>query len=150
MPKAKKSSRHEKGYRTNMASEFHVLSLLHRMGYDASLTLGNKKAVDIVVFRERSYPATIDVKGVADRMDWLLGNCSMDAIPNHFVVLVGYEETISDPRTLPRIWVFPHEVLLPMIRISSNEKTKYVSRKQVIAQGGAYEGAWQLLSRTDQ
>ena len=34
-------------YNTNMASEFYVLSMLHRIGVDAALTLGNKKAVDI-------------------------------------------------------------------------------------------------------
>ncbi len=36
-------------YNTNLASEFYVLSMLHRLGADASLTLGNKKAVDIIV-----------------------------------------------------------------------------------------------------
>ena len=35
-------------YNTNLASEFYVLSMLHRLGSDASLTLGNKKSVDIV------------------------------------------------------------------------------------------------------
>ena len=36
-------------YNTNLASEFYVLSMVHRLGVDASLTLGNKKAVDIIV-----------------------------------------------------------------------------------------------------
>ncbi|MFC1789277.1 hypothetical protein ACFLZE_05135 [Thermodesulfobacteriota bacterium] len=36
-----------KKYNTNLAAEFHVLSILHRLGYEATLTLGNKKAVDI-------------------------------------------------------------------------------------------------------
>jgi hypothetical protein len=35
-------------YNTNLAAEFYVLSLLHRLGADAALTLGNKKAVDII------------------------------------------------------------------------------------------------------
>ena len=39
-------------YNTNLASEFYVLSMLHRFGCNASLTLGNKKSVDIVVVRE--------------------------------------------------------------------------------------------------
>jgi hypothetical protein len=34
---------------TNLASEFFVLSALHRLGLDAVLTLGNKKSVDIAV-----------------------------------------------------------------------------------------------------
>ncbi|MCI0428424.1 MAG: hypothetical protein L0Z46_10455 [Nitrospiraceae bacterium] len=36
-------------YDTNLAAEFYVLSTLHRLGADASLTLGHKKAVDIFV-----------------------------------------------------------------------------------------------------
>ena len=36
-------------YNTNLAAEFYVLSMLHRLGADAALTLGNKKAVDIIV-----------------------------------------------------------------------------------------------------
>lgn len=38
-------------YNTNLAAEFYVLSMLHRWGADAVLTLGNKKAVDILVTR---------------------------------------------------------------------------------------------------
>ena len=36
-------------YNTNLAAEFFVLSTLHRLGADAALTLGNKKAVDIAI-----------------------------------------------------------------------------------------------------
>jgi hypothetical protein len=42
-------------YNTNLASEFYVLSMLHRFGCDASLTLGNKKSVDIVVVPAEIY-----------------------------------------------------------------------------------------------
>lgn len=31
------------GYNTNLAAEFYVLSMLHRRGADANLTLGNKR-----------------------------------------------------------------------------------------------------------
>ena len=37
----------QRGYNTNLASEFYVLSMLYRCGLDASLTLGNKKSVDV-------------------------------------------------------------------------------------------------------
>ena len=46
-------------------AEFHVLSMLHRLGADATLTLGNNRGVDIVVVREAGDAVTIDVKGVA-------------------------------------------------------------------------------------
>ena len=57
-------------YDTNLAAEFHVLSMLHRLGADASLTLGNKKAVDIIVVNENDSqskfrPATGFSRGIA-------------------------------------------------------------------------------------
>ncbi len=51
------------GYNTNLAAEFHVLSVLHRLGVDATLTLGNKKSVDIAVIKGAGRSITVDVKG---------------------------------------------------------------------------------------
>lgn len=39
-------------YDTNLASEFYVLAVLHRLGISATITLGNKKSVDIVIARD--------------------------------------------------------------------------------------------------
>ncbi len=39
-------------YNINLAAEFDVLSKLHRLGADATPTLGNKTGVDIVVVRD--------------------------------------------------------------------------------------------------
>jgi hypothetical protein len=97
----------KKGYDTNLASEFYVLSVLYRLGRDASLTLGNKKALDIAVILEEGRATTIDVKTVADKMDWLFGNKAPHQAPNHFVVLVSYESSFSRIAETPRVWVFP-------------------------------------------
>lgn len=140
-------TRSEKGYQTNLASEFHILATLHRLGKDASLTLGNKKSVDIVILRDKSFPLTIDVKGVADKLDWLLGNISIVPQPNHFIVLVSFDGTIGNLRTMPRVWVFPHADLLPFVKTASNGKTRYVSRRAIINDGGRFEDAWTLLDR---
>jgi hypothetical protein len=61
-------------YNTNLAAEFYVLSMLHRLGADAALTLGNKKAVDILLVHENGTTSTIDVKGLAKRDDWPANN----------------------------------------------------------------------------
>jgi hypothetical protein len=53
------------GYDTNLAAEFHALSVLYRLGAEATLTLGNKKSVDIVVVRSAGDTITVDVKGIA-------------------------------------------------------------------------------------
>ena len=54
-------------YNTNLASEFYVLSVLHRLGAEANLTLGNKKAVDIVIVHAAGDAVTVDVKGLAGK-----------------------------------------------------------------------------------
>lgn len=57
-------------YNTNLAAEFFVLSMLHRLGMDASLTLGNKKSADTVVVRDSGHVVTVDVKGLAGTISW--------------------------------------------------------------------------------
>ena len=39
------------GHDTNVTAEFHVVSVLHRLGADATLTLANEKFVDLVFVR---------------------------------------------------------------------------------------------------
>ena len=34
-----------KGYNTNLSSEYYVLSMLYRQGFDAYITLGNKNGI---------------------------------------------------------------------------------------------------------
>ncbi len=67
-------------YNTNLAAEFYVLSMLYRLGVDASLTLGNRKAVDIIVFKENRAPITIDVNGLAKPYDWPAGGCTIECV----------------------------------------------------------------------
>lgn len=90
-------------YDTNLASEFYVLSALYRLGMDASLTLGNKKSVDIVVVREAGDTITIDVKAVVGEYDWPVNNVQNQPKANHFIVLVSYEGKIQDLATLPSV-----------------------------------------------
>jgi hypothetical protein len=119
-------------WNTNLASEFHVMSVLHRLGLDANLTLGNKKAVDIAVVRDAGDAVTIDVKAVAGKVDWLVGSATGPARPRHFVVLLTYDGTFNDPATLPRVWVFPHAEFLSYVKQAKAPSTmRYVSRKEV-------------------
>lgn len=53
-----------KGYNTNLASEYYVLSALYRKGFDAYITLGNKKGIDIILNLNDKKQITIDVKGL--------------------------------------------------------------------------------------
>ena len=92
----------QQGYNTNLAAEFHVLSVLHRMGMEAMLTLGNKKSVDIVVVRNGSKVLSLDVKGLAGKSGWPVDNLRL-ATPDHFLAFVCYAGRIHDPEFAPEV-----------------------------------------------
>lgn len=134
------------GYDTNLASEFYVISLFHRLGLDASLTLGNKKAVDIVVVRQAGSAATIDVKAVAGKFDWPMSNVPVAPRVNHFVVLLTYDAKFGDLTYLPRAWVVPHAELLKLVKSAkAPSKMKYLSRSDVLTKLAHYQDAWTLI-----
>ena len=130
-------------YNTNLAAEFYVLSMLHRLGADAALTLGNKKAVDIIVTNEGRTITTIDVKGLEGRYDWPADNIRLLEDPQHFYVLVSFEGKITDPLAPPSAWIIPSNELAQFIR---KYKTRTViSRAEVKAKGELFLQAWPLI-----
>jgi hypothetical protein len=96
-----------KGYNTNLASEFHVMSILFRLGLSPGLTLGNKKSVDIQIIDEEDNLKTVDVKGLSSKGNWLLGNKLPLVKENHFIVLVTYLRKINDLKQVPECYVIP-------------------------------------------
>ena len=130
-------------YNTNLAAEFYVLSMLHRLGADAALTLGNKKAVDIIVANESKTITTIDVKGLAGRYDWPADNIHLLQDTQHFYVLVSFEGKITDPLTPPAAWIIPANELAQFIR---KYKTRSViSHADMKAKGQNFLHAWTLI-----
>ena len=132
-------------YNTNLAAEFHVLSVLHRLGADASLTLGNKKSVDISVVRGSGDAVTIDVKGVAGRHDWPVDNVKLASPANHFIALVSYEGKIDQPAMSPNVWVIPTPELKPFVKHYKNRTV--VSRTEVRRKGEQYLNQWESVLR---
>jgi len=137
----------QRGYNSNLASEFHVLSTLYRLGVDASLTLGNRKAVDIVVAYSRGDSATVEVKAIAGKDDWLVGNVPVQPKQRHFVVLVSYDNKIADPSFPPRCWIFRHEEVIPLIRTLG--AVRYIRRRDVLDTAHTFEGRWSVLKESD-
>ena len=135
----------QKGYNSNLASEFYVLSMLYRLGLDANLTLGNKKSVDITVVHGPGQALTIDVKAVVGKTDWLMGKPLQAPKPNHFVVLVSYEGRFGDPVQPPRCWIVPHGELLPRIKSGGSKGLRYLSRADVRDALSHRENAWSVL-----
>jgi len=130
-------------YNTNLAAEFFVLSTLHRLGAEASLTLGNKKAVDIAVVRAAGRTVTIDVKGVAKRWDWPADNVRLLEQSRHFLVLVSFEGKIREPAQPPSAWVIPARRLSPFLR--KYRTRTVISRAAVEAEGRRFRDAWHLV-----
>jgi hypothetical protein len=55
-------TKQEEKYFLNIAGEYAVCSELAKRNIQANLTLGNKKAIDIIVLKEESKAITIEVK----------------------------------------------------------------------------------------
>jgi hypothetical protein len=132
-------------YQTNLASEYYVLSALTRLGFDASLTLGNKKSVDIVVIRPDGSTVTLDVKGLSGKNDWILGDSLLSEKANHFYVLLTFDGKMIDLSNVPHIWIIPAKKITSYAKTSANRTTKYVSRKTIREQASEYKDSWDLL-----
>lgn len=78
---------------TNMASEFWFYSQLHRLGYEAYITLGNTKAIDIVVVLndKNKTRLTFDVKGKESFESGTYQYLPKEEKENHFFVFVGLQ-----------------------------------------------------------
>jgi hypothetical protein len=131
-------------YNTNLASEFWVLSTLHRLGAEAYLTLGNKKSVDIVVQPDEGSIRTIDVKGVAKHYDWPADNIKLPGKQNHYYVLVCFDGKIDQPDQSPSAWVVPAKELKDFIKTYKTRKV--VSRMLMKKNGARFWQSWHLIS----
>jgi len=122
----------ENNYNTNLASEYLIMSLLHRAGKEAYLTIGNKKSADIIVKTNSGAICVIEVKGVNKNLDWLIGNSGvLPSAPNKFYALVGYNGKIDDLSAPPKFYLIPSQLLdqAGQYKISKNGKTTYLSHK---------------------
>ncbi len=131
-------------YNTNLASEFHVLSVLHRLGIEAMLTLGNKKSVDILIARKDGSLVTIDVKGLAGSTSWPVDNLKKSAA-NHFLVFVCYVGHIHDPSYAPEIWVIPSDRVEPFV-YNSPKSRRVVQLTRLRKQAAEFKDAWSQLA----
>lgn len=129
-------------YNTNLAAEFYALHVLHRLGADANLTLGNKKAVDIVVVRGAGDTVTVDVKGLAGKTSWPVDNAK--ARDRHFVVLVCFLGRIDDPTVIPESYVVPSGEL-PGLTYNAPGGRKVVQLSRMRRDGQPFRDAWRRI-----
>ncbi len=134
-------------YNTNLASEFWVLSALHRLNIEALLTLGNKKSVDILV-RHGSTTYTVDVKGLAKRHDWPADNINEFQDPNHVYIILTFNGNISDLLVNPSVWIIPSDKLKPFIKKYSTRSV--ISRSLITNNGSSYHNNWTYFLKDSQ
>ena len=132
-------------YNTNLTAEFHVLSILHRLGLDANLTLGNKKSVDIAIVRDAGEACTIDLKGLAGKTGWPVDNIRVKR--GHFLVFVCFLGKIDDPKTVPELYVVPPEEL-ERLTCKAPAGRRLIQLSRMRRDGANFPDSWNLLSKS--
>ena len=135
----------DRSYNTNLASEFYVLSALHRLGLDAVLTLGNKKSVDLAVVRDAGDSVTVDVKGLAGKTSWPVDNVK-EVKPQHFLVFVCYCGKIEEVEISPEVWVIPSTKLARFIYRAPGGRKVVPRSKLLQEEAQEYRNAWSHIA----
>lgn len=132
-------------YQTGIAAEFYVLSLLYRLGLDANLTLGNRKAIDIMALNDHEVPITIDVKGLAGKTGWPVDNVKL-VRKNHVLVFLSFMDKITDLTTVPNIYVVPSVEVEDLIYTAVPSGRRLVQFKTLRNAADRYANAWHFIT----
>jgi len=136
-----------KGYNTNLASEYYVLSTLYRLGFDAFITLGNKKSIDIILSLDNGRQVTIDVKGLQGKTLFPLDNLNENLKKeNHFIVFLSFLDKMSDPSVQPEIYIVPYKAVSGLMYHSPNKKRKGINLSALRKSGKKYQD-WNVLKK---
>lgn len=131
------------GYNTNLAAEFYVLSMLHRLGADANLTLGNKKSVDIAVIRSEGEAITIDVKGLEGITGWPIDNVGPGK-EGHFLAFVCFQGKIKNPDVAPLVWIVPSKDVHKLAYNAPGGR-RLMRVSALKAEGIRFKDAWHII-----
>ena len=122
-----------------LASKFYVLSVLHRLGADATMTFSQSDNVDITVVLESGNALTVDVKSLTGPMEWPVADFRARA--GHFLTFVWYPAA-SDPNTPPSVYIVGSEDLS---RFLAKNRRDRVSLERLDEEVHARE-AWDRLA----
>ena len=124
------------GYNTGIASEYYIASLLFRQGYEAYISSGNMKSVDIRVIKN-SKAISIDVKAVQGYSSLIVNNVTEQ--PDHFIVFVIYNDKFDDVTTIPEVFVVPSDKIKDLAKVYGDQKRIFKSKLT------EYKNNWQCL-----
>ena len=122
-----------------LASKFYVLSVLHRLGTDATVTFSQTDNVDITVVVESGNALTVDVKTLTGPPEWHV--VDFRAHPGHFVAFVWYPAA-AEPNVPPTVYIVASEQLRTFV---ADHKATSVSLT-VLDEEIHTRNAWQRLA----
>jgi hypothetical protein len=122
-----------------LASKFYVLSVLHRLGADATLTFSQSDNVDITVVLESGHALTVDIKTLTGPMEWPVGDFRARA--GHFLAFVWYPSS-ANPNIPPNVYIVASEQLKGFLNHHA-EATVSLARLDEEVQA---RDAWQQLA----
>ena len=127
---------------TNLAAEFHVASQLLRLGYIATVTLGNTKEIDLIVAHPDGRTVTIDSKGLKNTTNWPLNPKLVR--DTHFFALVCYRNRLTKLDFHPEVFIVPSvQVHSVLSRWSGRPDISCVGYSKL--RNSQYKEAWHLL-----
>lgn len=120
--------------------------MLYRQGFDAYITLGNKKGIDIILNLNDEKQITIDVKGLQGTTLFPLDNLHEQVVKsNHYVVFLSFLNKMNDPLVLPEIYVLPYNDLKELMYHNPKGNRKGINLSMLRSKAEAYRNNWQLL-----
>jgi len=122
-----------------LASKFYVLSVLHRLGADATLSFSQSDNVDITVVLESGNALTVDVKTLTGPLEWQVADFRAKA--GHFLTFVRYPAD-ADPNTPPDVYIVASQQLRTFL---ANHREQSISLDQLDEEVHARE-AWERLA----
>lgn len=129
-----------KAYLTGIASEYLVLSMLYRRKAEAFLSMGNKKAVDILILQEDGTYIEVDVKSVLRSSSVPVDN--IEAKDNRFVVFVLYCGNFENIEILPEFYIVPSKEVVATCYHSPQGLKRIHPRKHI----AGYRDRWDLIT----
>jgi hypothetical protein len=123
----------------DQAAKFFVLSVLHRLGLEATLTFTQNDNVDITIVQESGRALTVDVKTLIGAREWHIA--PFRARDHHYVVFVWYPAT-TDLRVQPTSYIVASERLHKLL---ARRNVRSLSL-DVLASELSAEDSWQELA----
>lgn len=124
---------------TGVAAEYFILSQLYRLGVEAYISQGNKKAIDIRIVKKDGTTVSLDVKAVRSYSSLVVNNVTNKK--DHFIVFVIYNNKFENLDVPPEIFIVPSDEIDKLV--SHYKKEKRVLKGNL--EKGNYKDRWDLL-----